>query len=100
VLLFYANRDWDGVAFREELEDLKQRLDLTVVHVLEQPPEDWTGETGYLTAEILSRHLPPGHRRFQFFICGPDPMMDAAEAALVELGVPAERVHTERFDMV
>jgi ferredoxin-NADP reductase len=27
-------------------------------------------------------------------------MMDAAEAALVELGVPAERVHTERFDMV
>jgi ferredoxin-NADP reductase len=25
--------------------------------------------------------------------------MDAAEAALIELGVPAERVHTERFDM-
>ena len=44
-------------------------------------------------------HLPPAYRRFQFFICGPDPMMDAAEAALVKLGVPAERVHTERFDM-
>jgi len=27
-------------------------------------------------------------------------MMDAAEAALVQLGVPPERVHTERFDMV
>ncbi len=34
-----------------------------------------------------------------WFICGPDPMMDAAEAALVQLGVPAERIHTERFDM-
>jgi predicted ferric reductase len=100
VLLFYANGDWDGVAFREELEELKARLSLTVVHVLERPPEPWEGETGYLTAEILARHLPPGFRRFQFFICGPDPMMDAAEAALIELGVPAERVHTERFDMV
>ena len=54
----------------------------------------------YVTAEVLARHLPPGYRRFQFFICGPDPMMDAAEAALIELGVPPERVHTERFDMV
>jgi GTP-binding protein LepA len=58
------------------------------------------GEVGYVTADLLSRHLPRGYRRFQFFICGPDPMMDAAEAALVELGVPGERVHTERFGMV
>ena len=100
ALLVYANRDWDGVAFREELESLMSELDLTVVHVLERAPEDWTGETGYVTAEVLSRHLPPGFRRFQYFICGPDPMMDAAEAALLRLGVPPERVHTERFDMV
>ena len=100
VVLFYANAEWDGVAFREELEGLKDRLDLTVVHVLERPPEGWAGETGYVRAEVLSRHLPRGYRRFQFFICGPDPMMDAAEEALVGLGVPPERVHTERFDMV
>ena len=100
ALLFYANRDWDGVAFREDLERLQERLDLTLVHVLERPPEGWSGETGYVTAEVLARHLPPAYRRFQFFICGPDPMMDAAEAALIALGVPGERVHTERFDMV
>jgi predicted ferric reductase len=100
VILFYANGDWDGVAFREELDKLKERLNLDVVHVLTRPPEDWSGATGFVTAEIFARHLPPGYERFQFFICGPDPMMDAAETALVELGVPAERVHTERFDMV
>ena len=100
VLLFYANREWDDVAFRDELERLKDQLSLTVVHVLERPPGDWAGETGYVTDEVFARHLPPGYRRFQFFICGPDPMMDAAEAALIGLGVPSERVHTERFDMV
>lgn len=99
VLLFYGNRNWDEVAFRDELDRLRDRLDLTLVHVLEQPPAEWRGETGYLTAAILARHLPRSYERFQYFICGPDPMMDAAEAALAELHVPAERVHTERFNM-
>ena len=100
AVLVYANGDWEGVAFRDEIERLERSMNLTVVHVLERPPASWTGEIGYVTAELLSRHLPPGYRRFQFFICGPGAMMDAAETALVELGVPAERVHTERFDMV
>jgi predicted ferric reductase len=100
AILVYANGDWEGVAFRDELERLETRMNLTVVHVLERPPATWAGEVGYVTAELLSRRLPSGYRRFQFFICGPDPMMDAVENALVELGVPGERVHTERFDMV
>jgi predicted ferric reductase len=40
LVLFYGNRVWDRVAFREELEDLSRRLDLKVVHVLQEPPED------------------------------------------------------------
>ena len=100
AVLIYANRDWDGVAFRDELERLEGRMNLTVVHVFEEPPNGWTGETGYVTAEMLSRHLPREYRRFQYFICGPAPMMDAVEHALLELDVPGERVHTERFDMV
>jgi len=99
AILIYANRDWDNVAFREELQRLQSRMNLTVVHVLERPSAGWVGESGYVNAEILSRHLPQSYRRLQFFICGPDPMMDAAESALLELGVPGERVHTERFNM-
>jgi len=99
VLLFYGNREWGEVAFREELGRLRDRLDLTLVHVLEQPPAEWRGETGYITADLLGRHLPRFYERFQYFICGPNPMMDAVAVALAELGVSAERIHTERFDM-
>jgi predicted ferric reductase len=100
AVLVYANGDWDGVAFREELERLQSRINLTVVHVLTRPPTGWAGETGFVRKDLLARHLPPGYQRFQFFICGPAPMMDAAERALAELGVPDPRIHTERFDMV
>ena len=32
-----------------------------------------------------------------FFICGPGPMMDAAEGALLDRNVPKEPIHLERF---
>jgi predicted ferric reductase len=100
AILVYANNDWEGVTFREELEQLRRQANLTVIHVLTEPPADWQGETGFVRTDLLARHLPPGYQRFQFFICGPPPMMDATEKALTELGVPDARIHTERFDML
>jgi predicted ferric reductase len=98
--LFYGNRSWDRVAFREELERLRAGLELTVIHLLQEPPPDWTGERGLLTKETLARHLPPQRSQLEYFICGPTPMTHVAEAALAALGVPARRVHSEIFDWV
>ena len=46
VILLYGSKDWESITFREELEALKARLDLTVVHVLQNPPEGMDGRTG------------------------------------------------------
>jgi ferredoxin-NADP reductase len=100
VILFYGSKDWDSITFREELENLKARLDLTVVHVLADPPVSWTGERGFMTAEVLMRHLPPPYPDHEYFICGPAVMMDAIEKALGELGVPMSKYHSERYSFV
>jgi predicted ferric reductase len=100
VVLFYGSNDAESLTLREELEALSDRMNLKIVYVLSDPPEGWEGETGYVTSDILGRHLPKQYKRFVYLICGPEPLMDAMEVALPELGVPAEQVHTERFDMV
>jgi predicted ferric reductase len=101
IRLIYASQVWDEVAFREELERLQERLDLTVVHALAEPHDGWDGETGFVDAEMLERHLPPHVERGHVFVCGPDPMMEAVETALVEHhGVPRERIVMERFTFV
>lgn len=100
VVLFAGNRNWESIIFRDRVDELTTRMNVTVVHVLEEPPPDWTGEDGYLDADILARHLTGSFRRFQFFACGPTPMLAAVETALVRIGVPADRIHTERFDWV
>jgi predicted ferric reductase len=99
-LLFYANLRVQDAAFVEELDELKGQLDLTVVHVVQEPPEGWPGETGRIDDELLRRWLPTRFERLQYFICGPPPMMDALEDALSRLGVPAERIHSERLTFV
>jgi predicted ferric reductase len=100
VRLFFAARNPARAMFTAELEQLERAMDLRVVYVFEEPEEGWSGERGFVTAEILRRHLPARLDRWQFFVCGPPPMMDSLESILREIGVPSERVHTERFDLV
>jgi predicted ferric reductase len=98
--LFYGNSTIDDIAFRAELDQLAERLDLTIVDVINEPPDDWEGESGYLTEEILDRHLPKSNReRLSYFLCGPTPMMDSAEQHLKALGVPQDRVEREVFNL-
>jgi len=100
LLLIYANKTWETVTFREEIETLRERLNLRVVHVLEKAPEGWKQEKGFVNADILKRHLPQDKSHHEHFICGPEPMMNAVEKTLNQLGVPFARFHSERFNLV
>ena len=100
VILLYGSRDWESITFREDLEALKDRLQLTIVHVLQKPPADWTGEQGFINGEVLQRHLPPPYAEHEYFICGPDVMMDPIEKALQDLQVPMSKYHSERYSFL
>ncbi len=58
--LIYANKTWDEVTYREELPGFEAGLDLDILHVLEEPPDDWDGGTGFVTKDLLDEHLPKG----------------------------------------
>jgi ferredoxin-NADP reductase len=100
VVLLYGVQDWDSITFREELEALKARLSLTIVYVLAKPPANWTGEQGFINAEVFKRHLVPPYADHEYFICGPNVMMDAIEKALGEMNVPMSKYHSERYSVV
>ena len=100
--LFYGNRDSQSVIFLEELARLKNRFlsRLEVHHFLAEESEDIELFNGMLDRakcdEVLTHLLDPAGAA-AFFICGPGPMMDAAEEALRARGVPREKIHLERF---
>lgn len=100
--LFYGNRDSRSVIFLEALAGLKNRhiSRLEVHHFLAEEMEDIALFNGMLDRakcdEILTCLVDPAEVA-AFFICGPGPMMDAAEAALCDSSIPRERIHLERF---
>ncbi len=100
AILLYGSKDWESITFREELEELKARLNLTVVHVLRDPPANWTGEQGFITAEVFKRHLPLPYADHEYFICGPTKLMDIIEEALSDMNVPISKYHSERYSFV
>ncbi|WP_236871475.1 FAD-binding oxidoreductase, partial [Burkholderia pseudomallei] len=100
--LIYGNRSVDSIMFAEELEDLKNRFmqRLALYHVLSDDVQDvelFNGVLDQAKCAAFLDSLVPAATIDEAFICGPAPMMDAAEAALAAAGVPRERVHVERF---
>jgi ring-1,2-phenylacetyl-CoA epoxidase subunit PaaE len=100
--LFYGNRDSSSIIFLEALAQLKNRFmeRLQVHHFLAEEAEEFDLFNGMLDRakcdEILETLVDPADVA-AFFICGPGPMMDAAEEALKARGIASDKIHLERF---
>jgi ring-1,2-phenylacetyl-CoA epoxidase subunit PaaE len=100
--LLYGNRDSASIIFLEELAALKNRfLDrLEVYHFLENEAEEielFNGRLDRAKCDEVFSTLVDVKAADAFFICGPGPMMDAAEAALAARGISSSKIFIERF---
>jgi ferredoxin-NADP reductase len=91
VRLLYANRDIDSTIFRSALDTLAathpDRLTVRHHHDVDGGFLD-RAAVGQFTADVADADV---------YICGPGAFMDLVEVSLVDDGVPAERIHIERF---
>jgi ring-1,2-phenylacetyl-CoA epoxidase subunit PaaE len=101
--LLYGNRDSSSVIFLETLAGLKDKHlgRLEIYHFLDQEDQDIDLFNGMLNRERLEEAIaalvPDAAEVDGWFICGPGPMMDAAEGALLDRSIPKDRIHIERF---
>lgn len=102
VTLVYANRSRHATMFAEELEALKDRyLDrFELIQTFTADDVDGALLEGRITGEKV-RAL--GEKMIEYagaehiFLCGPGSMIKEARAALMGLGIAAERIHHEFF---
>ena len=100
--LVYGNRRMDSVMFNEALQDLKDRYPnrLTLIHVLSRQAQEvplLEGRIDEAKVKEIVASLLPAASMDEVFICGPEAMIEATEKALLEVGVPARNIRTERF---
>ena len=99
TVLLYSSRTPDDVIYRAELERLaKDDPTLKVVFTFtRQTPPGWTGYDRRIDTAMLAEEMRPLVSGILAYVCGPTLLVEAVATALVGVGLPAERVRTERF---
>jgi ferredoxin-NADP reductase len=95
-LIFYGNPEESCIPLGAELDAYEHGAPVRRIDVLSRPSVAWTGERGYITAEVVARHCRPLDG-WHWFVSGPPSMVDAMRAMLDALAVPTTSTSIEAF---
>lgn len=99
VMLFFGARTSDDLYCLDTVDGLRAQWPggFDFVPVLSAQPADkpWDGRRGMVTDHLAE--LITAGAGAEGYLCGPPPMVDAAEAALVRLGMPRDAIAADRF---
>jgi len=96
IILIYANRNQESIAFKSELENLTGDRFKTV-HILSQPENGWTGATGHIKSDFIVSQVPDLDERV-FFVSGPPAMVETIKKILTdEIKIGDVKIKTENF---
>ena len=100
LVLFFSNRCPEDAPFLDELQELQAKNgNYTCVGTMTKPEKShfpWSGETGHLNHDMLTRHLT-GIDSPIYFVVGPPTMVKALRTMLVAAGGPPTDIRTEEF---
>lgn len=101
LILVYANRSSDYIIFKEELEKLQDsHKNFKLYHVLESNSENVADFVGIPTTEMVGNILDSigATGDHEFYVCGPQPMMDIVIEGSKKYGIPEENIRYESFE--
>jgi NAD(P)H-flavin reductase len=90
LVLLYGGRSPDQLLYTDELEAWAAR-GLEVLVTVDSAGPEWLGHVGVVTRLVRRAGIDPTNT--VAMTCGPEVMMRFVVAALVELGVPSDRIH-------
>lgn len=78
--ILFANQTEDDILLRSELEEVsnKHPNQFKLWYTLDRPSDGWKYSTGFISEEMLSRHLFPASSDTITLMCGPPPMINFA----------------------
>ncbi|KAF7558773.1 hypothetical protein G7046_g5390 [Stylonectria norvegica] len=109
VSLIFGNVTKEDILLKSKFEELENTYPqrFRAFYVLDKPPQEWAGNSGFISKELLKTVLPePKSENVKVFVCGPPGLMNAISGnkvspkdqgelsgALKELGYTSEQVY-------
>ncbi|RKU44566.1 NADH-cytochrome b5 reductase [Coniochaeta pulveracea] len=79
VTLVVGNVTQEDILLKNQLEELENTYPqrFRAFYVLDKPPKEWVGQSGYITKDLLKQVLPePKSENIKVFVCGPNGLMN------------------------
>ncbi|WP_299479522.1 ferric reductase-like transmembrane domain-containing protein [uncultured Roseibium sp.] len=92
IHLVYAVREENEALFLGELIRICAKLQGVTIHPL------YSDRGEFARVKIMKEKLPDALGTYDYFMCGPKPMIDALRRDLKKEGVALNRIHTEAFE--
>jgi ferredoxin-NADP reductase len=98
LTLFYGNRHVDDIIFHEQLTHISDHFDrIRYIPVIEKASEDYQGQCGLITADLIKEVAGASDKSATFFLCGPQGMYDFCLLQIEQLGVPPRKIRKELY---
>lgn len=76
--------------------DIIQEDKLTMVPVMTQANDDWSGKTGYFSDELIDEYVKNPEDAY-WMVAGPEKTVDSVVSRLHKRGIPHHRIETDEF---
>ena len=99
IVLFYANKTADEIAYKDILSEAQTKLGIKVFYTLTNTqfiPRNWRGLVGRIDERMIQQAVPDYQER-TFYLSGPLDMVRAYEHILKNMGVKRDQIKTDFF---
>ncbi len=94
MTLFYSNRTPQDAPFFDEISSYDDLC--KIVHTMTGAVENWDGETGYITADVIRRHAPY-YKNATYYVVGTSGFVHAMTDVVATFGITHEKIISDNF---
>lgn len=98
IIIFYSNKSFDDIAYKDIFDKAYENLNIKTVYTLTdtQTPSSWTGNKGFIDTHMISLEAPDFKERV-FYISGPHSMVTSFKDTLHKMNVPRSHIKVDFF---
>lgn len=99
TVLLYSNKNVSDIAYKNIFDEAASRLGMKTIYTLtdtQQPPQDWSGQTGYVNETMIKTTIPDFAERI-FYVSGPQAMVTEVDTLLKNMGIPSSHIKKDFF---
>jgi len=102
AMFFFSARTREELFHLDLMKEFEKKLPNftfvpTLTRVSSEDSEAWKGKTGRVTA-LLPEMVGERMKDAEAYLCGGSGLVEAAADALISMGMPAERIHYDKFE--